>query len=166
LRPIARAVLIALMMCPLESFAQDSESASRSESEVPTEIEFNNAFLPMTPGGKPLDVSQFAKGNPVYPGKYMVRLLVNGNPVGKFEMVFSATDDPLHAKPCFDRTLLQQMGVDFSKLSLQQIADIDTPGACKILPDLVPEASAYFDSSEQQMDVVIPQAFMRRVSHG
>ena len=166
LRPIAHAVVMALMMCPLESFAQDSESVPRSEEEVPVEIEFNNAFLPMAPGGKPLDVSQFAKGNPVYPGKYMLRLLVNDNPIGKLELVFSATHDPLHAKPCFDRTLLQQMGVDFSKLSPQQVADIDSPGACRGLSDLIPEASVDFDSSEQQLHVVIPQAFMRRASQG
>jgi outer membrane usher protein len=155
------------MMFRFEShaIAQEAESSTQTD-ESPAEIEFNSAFLPRTGAGKPVDVSHFARGNPVYPGKYTVSLNVNDNPVGKVELMFSATKDPLQAKPCFDRTLLQQMGVDFSKLTPNQIVEIDLPSACKALRELIPEASANFDSSDQQMVVTIPQVFMQRTSRG
>ncbi|CAB3785057.1 Outer membrane usher protein HtrE [Pararobbsia alpina] len=157
-----------LLMLRFESYAfgQDADPSVNSTDESPAEIEFNSAFLARTASGKPIDVSQFARGNPVYPGKYTVRLSVNDNPVGKVEVGFTATKDPLHAKPCFDRALLQQMGVDFSKLTVNQIADIDSPNTCKWLTELIPEASVDFDSSDQQMSVTIPQVFMRRTARG
>jgi outer membrane usher protein len=168
LRPIAYAIVTMLMMFRFQShaFAQLPNVPDEPAEEASSEIEFNNGFLPRTAEGKPIDVSQFSRGNPVYPGKYSVRLNVNQNPVGRVEVVFTATQNPLHAKPCFDRGLLLQMGVDFSKLSLDPNADIDSSQTCKRLPDLIPGATVDFDSSALGMDVTIPQAFMRRTSRG
>jgi outer membrane usher protein len=168
LRPIAYAVVTMLSMLRFEShaFAQVPNTAPEPVEEASSEIEFNSGFLPKTAEGKPIDVSQFSRGNPVYPGKYSVRLNVNENPVGRVDLVFTETLDPLHAKPCFDRALLLQMGVDFSKLSLNQIAEIDSAGACMRLSDLIPGATVDFDSSDQRADVTIAQAFMRRTSRG
>jgi outer membrane usher protein len=166
LRAMARAVAMALTIFPFESSASAQDPESTRTDESLAEIEFDSAFFPRTAGGKLIDVSHFARGNPVYPGTYRVGLTVNGNPGGEVEVMFSATKDPLHAAPCFGRALLQQMGLDFSKLTLSQLADINSPGACMRLTDWIAESSVDFDSSDLQMSVTIPQVFMRRTSRG
>jgi outer membrane usher protein len=145
--------------------AKEVESSSRTD-EVPAEIEFNSAFFPRTTGGVPLDVSHFARGNPVYPGTYRVAVSVNDTPLGKLELRFAVTTDPLQAKPCFNRALLGRMGVDSSKLKPPPLADLDSPDACRQLSELLPGASVEFDPSGQQMAVTIAQAFMQQISRG
>ena len=167
LRPIAWAVISMLMMLYSESraFGQTPGIPGEADEDAPSEIEFNSEFLAKTAEGESIDVSQFSKGNPVYPGKYGLRLWVNEGLIGRAEVVFIATNDPLHARPCFDRGLLQQMGVDFSKLTPGQIADVDS-SACQSLADLIPGAWIGFDPAEQRMDVTLPQASMRNVARG
>jgi outer membrane usher protein len=135
-------------------------------SHMPAEIEFSGEFLPKTAEGKSVDVSQFIRGNPVHPGKYPVRVMVNENAAGRMDVTFTSTADPLHARPCFDRTLLLRMGVDFSKPGLTQVTDPESSDVCRPLSEWLPETSVDFDSSEQQLNVTIPQAFMRRTARG
>jgi outer membrane usher protein len=165
---MAQAIVAALMMLRFESYAfsQEPDSLAESVDQQPAEIEFNSEFLPKTPAGKAIDVSHFSRGNPVYAGTYTVKLRVNDNLLGKFDVVFNATEDPLHAKPCFDHALMQQMGIDFSKLTLKQTIALDSSKDCRSLAELAPETSVDFDSSEQELNVTIPQAFMRRTSRG
>lgn len=156
-----------LLLYETRVYAQISDAhVNPATSQMAAEIEFSGEFLPKTKEGKSVDVSQFTKGNPVHPGKYRVGMIVNENAMGRMDVTFTSTDDPLHAGPCFDRTLLLRMGVDFSKPGLTRVTDPDSPDTCRPLSEWVPETSVDFDSSEQQLNVTIPQVFMRRTARG
>ncbi len=129
------------------------------------QVEFNDLFL-QRPGAPRVDVSRYSKGNIASPGVYRADIYVNQHWLGRSEVTLkqigSRSDN---VQPCFDRALLERMGVDLSKLSEQAAAQIDGPAdasACLTLPELVPDATAQFDNGELRLDISVPQASMLR----
>ncbi|MGN5480671.1 fimbria/pilus outer membrane usher protein [Cupriavidus basilensis] len=58
------------------------------------------------------------------------------------------------------------MGADLGKLTPEATARLRSPEACVPLPVLIPGATASFDSSEQRLDVSVPQAALSRQARG
>ncbi len=68
-------VAITLLHTEWFAFARTRSSAPvNSKGNEFREIEFNGDFLPKDVYGKTIDVSHFSRGNPVYPGTYLIRL--------------------------------------------------------------------------------------------
>lgn len=143
-------------------------SAANGDARTVAWVEFDNDFLPRSSGGRPLDLSRFTRGNPVLPGRHRVDLSINQQPLGRAVVHFRATSDSVSAQPCFGRSLLERIGVDFGKLTADQLQHIDAqkPEVCVALADLIPDASASFDSSERRLDVSIPQASLLQRARG
>ncbi len=133
------------------------------------DVVFNDAFL-SSASGKPVDVSRFARGNPVTPGSYRADVYVNNVGVGRLDISFvsesgTRNDDAI---PCLNASMLQTLGVDGSRLapaSLQVLA-ANTPAHCSAIGKAIPQASSTFDMGEQRLDISIPQLLMRRVARG
>ncbi|KWH29305.1 fimbria/pilus outer membrane usher protein [Burkholderia stagnalis] len=160
LRPCAL-VACALFACT-EASANDTAGAVKSG-----EVEFNDLFLQQR-GATRVDVSRYNKGNVASPGTYRTDIFVNQSWLGRADVTLrqrgASSDD---VQPCFDRALLDRIGVDLSKLSKEAQASIDNvaaagAGACLTLPELVPDATAQFDNGEQRLDISVPQASMIR----
>ncbi|MGY2485259.1 fimbria/pilus outer membrane usher protein [Cupriavidus sp. CP313] len=133
-------------------------------SPLLAEVEFNDTFL-QQPGGSRIDVSRFNKGNVALPGNYRAELYVNEVWLGRAEVTLRQVgEDSRNVQPCFDRTAIQRMGVDLTKLSPEASARLDT--GCVSLPDLIPDATAAFDNGEQRLDVSVPQIAMSRSARG
>jgi outer membrane usher protein len=163
----AFAVAMMLMRVDAPAFSQERSDALRSsEDDKFSEVEFNGDFLPKDVNGKAIDVSHFARGNPVYPGTYLVKLRVNDSLLGRADVEFVAAGDALHAKPCFDHTLLQRIDVDLAAFSGKEKSETGLQQTCDLLERLVPDASIYFDSADQELVITIPQAFMKKTSRG
>lgn len=122
--------------------------------------------------GTSVDLSRFERGNIMLAGTYRVALMVNGQYVpGMRDIAFNQVANTGSAKPCLDRVLLAQLGVDFDKLA--QHADSD-PGvkvfgaapACGDLGDYIPGSSIDFDDGEQMLRLSIPQIFMASRARG
>lgn len=131
------------------------------------EVEFNGQFLRDT-GGAPIDLSRFNRGNMASPGNYRAELYVNQTWMGRIDLSLRPVGNQrLDVQPCFDRTLLDRIGVDPTHLNPHGRARVDEgPGACAPLTALVPGATATFDLGEQRLDVVVPQAAMLRHPRG
>jgi outer membrane usher protein len=130
-------------------------------------VEFNDLFL-QRPGAAHVDVSRYNKGNPVMPGTYRADLYVSQTWLGRTDVTLKQIGTDVNdVQPCFDRPLLERVGVDLSKLSPQASALL-TNGAdvCTPLPQLVPDATASFDNGELRLDVSVPQAAMSRQARG
>lgn len=160
LNPIS-AVLLGLL-------AGASATAAGAERPAPTtvaEVEFNDQFLRQTGGGR-IDVSRFNKGNVALPGTYRADLYVNQTWLGRAEVsVRQIGHDSRNVQPCFDRVLLERVGVDLVKL-LPEAANRLADGACAPLPELVNAATAEFDNGEQRLDISMPQAALKRGARG
>lgn len=131
-------------------------------------VEFNDAFL-RNSGGERLDVSRFNQGNVALPGTYRADIYVNQLWIGRSEVVMrQAGPDRRNVQPCFDRALLDRIGVDMAKLTPEASARLQdgTGSACTPLPDLIADATAAFDNGEQRLDISVPQAAMNRQARG
>ncbi|WP_081070245.1 fimbria/pilus outer membrane usher protein [Burkholderia cepacia] len=131
------------------------------------EVQFNDLFL-QRPDGVRMDVSRFDKGNLAVPGAYRADLFVNANWIGRSEITLRQVGDNSNdVQPCFDRELLQQVGVDISKLSPEAARLLtDESPSCATIGMLLPDAVATFDNGEQRLDVSIPQAALSRDARG
>lgn len=137
-----------------------------AEPALMAEVEFNDLFL-QQPGGSRIDFSRFNKGNVTLAGSYRADLHVNQAWLGRVEIVLRQVGaDSRNVQPCFDRTLLERIGVDLTRLTPEATARLDAGADCTVLSDLVPSATAVFDSGELRLDVSIPQIAMSRHARG
>ncbi|WP_411697164.1 outer membrane usher protein [Citrobacter freundii] len=124
-------------------------------------IEFNDDFIFSNAGKKSaIDVSQYARGNPVKPGIYTVSVWINGEQQQTAKIQFIDNHTP-NASPCLTREVLDEANVDVSKLPT---ADADEgESQCYILADYYPSSSVSYDPNSQILTLTIPQLFL--VSH-
>ncbi len=131
------------------------------------DVEFDEQFLQKF-GSQRIDVSRFGRRDAVVAGNYRVDLFVNESSIGRASVELRPIGtDNLNVQPCFDRALLERIGVDMSKLSPEAEAALQSgDGSCTTLPGLVKDAVAVFDSAEQRLDVSIPQIALARNARG
>lgn len=163
--------LALLAVVAIEAHADESGRATQV-----AQVQFNEQFLAHS--GQVIDLSRYSRGNPVMPGAYRADLYVNEAWLGRAQVVLrqvgSGTNNVV---VCFDRELLERVGVDAQKLSPAANAMLDgAPGtdgrgssktpACVALEQLVPDATASFDIGEQRLNVSVPQVSLRRSARG
>ena len=138
---------------------------SRAAEPAGSTVQFNPAFLQ---GGSAVDVSRFSRGNPVFPGDYLVDLQVNGKWVGRVSVRFVAQPDSDIALPCTDRALIARIGLDFEKLSASAAAELRKAQSegCVDLQALIADATVSFDLSQLRLDISVPQAAMLHKPRG
>ncbi len=131
------------------------------------EVEFSDQFI-QQPGGARVDLSRFNKGNVALPGDYRVDLYVNGAWLGRSEVqVRQVGTNSSDVQACFDRALLERVGVDLMKLPAETTARLDEgTDACMTLPSLIQDATATFDNGELRLDVTVPQIALARQARG
>jgi len=134
--------------------------ATLAWAEVPASkdgktVEFNPAFLP---GGSAMnvDLSRYARGNPVMPGSYEADIWLNGEWQARRRVRFAAEDAQNDAMPCLTSSTLTSLGV---ALAAHAEGGDDR---CLAVGDRVPGATARFDVSEQRLDIEVPQAALAR----
>jgi outer membrane usher protein len=112
-----------------------------------------------------VDLSRFAKGNPVFPGVYTVQLYINNIFFRELNVTFVAPPGNSNATPCLSPDKFSLLGLNLEKLDTLQVAwmtrmnDKAAPD-CQAVTALVPASSAHYDSSDQRLDVFIPQAYL------
>ena len=150
--------------------------ASRQEPAEPLVVAFNSALF----AGKGVDLTRYARGNPVEPGTYPVDVSVNGAGRGRLEVEFRAVPGSETASPCFTLATLERLGVD-SQAVVRQLKGLDDedadatvdaaratldPETCLPLREALPGASASFDSADLKLDLTIPQLAMSKTPRG
>ena len=131
-------------------------------SDEPDSVNFNSSFL-----RSDIDVKQFSDGNPIPPGNYKVDLYVNGRWKGAADISFILKNpDSLIAEPCFDLKLVAMLGLDVEKLDKSAVVAMKTGNVCQRLTDIAPMLQVNYDSSTQQINLDIPQAFLMRRARG
>ncbi|RQR67024.1 fimbrial biogenesis outer membrane usher protein [Burkholderia sp. Bp9126] len=129
------------------------------------QVQFDPGFL-NNGTRQPIDITRFERGNFTQPGTYNVDLIVGQNWIGRYDIAFKAASGTPEAQPCFDEATLRRIGIDFTKLPAETVAAVTVEGACRRIGQIVPEASASFDFSEQRLTLSIPQASLMRTARG
>ncbi|MGU3780292.1 fimbria/pilus outer membrane usher protein [Burkholderia metallica] len=168
--------MCALVLSSLAAWSANGHAQADAAMPVPGETlqvaqaqfaqaEFDSGFL-NNGSGQPIDISRFERGNLAAPGIYNVDVLVGRDWIGRYDIEFKAAPGTPEAQPCFTEKLLRSMGVDFTRVAAEVAAAITVRGECRRIGEVVPEASASFDFSEQRLTLSIPQASLVRRARG
>lgn len=176
--PIAAlaAVLATLAFGPGAQTAQAATAAS-SSAEPSTlaaasaaAYEFSSELLAGGAGAS-LDLSRFAKGNPLLAGVFRADIYVNDRWLGRRDIRMAGNP----VAPCIDAELLRQIGLAAQAISPQGQALL-RPGAtgaeagagaqCPTLEQLTQDSHASFDVAELRLQIVVPQASLARQPKG
>ncbi|HFF5942067.1 MULTISPECIES: fimbria/pilus outer membrane usher protein [Stenotrophomonas] len=127
-------------------------------------LEFNADFLHGAGAG--LDLSRFQNDGPL-PGTYSADIVVNDVLVGRHDVEARAGEDG-EVTLCLDPALFALMSLDETKLDAYRQKDegrdllpLPEQATCEAISRFIPSASVYLDSGEQQLQVSIPQAYLR-----
>ena len=148
--------------------AQASEPAPAGAA-----VEFDTTFLRVDPNAT-VDVTRFARGNPVSEGIYSVDVYLNGIRAARHDVRFVAPGGTAAARPCFSRQMLEKLGVDFARIAVSEEVKLhakaetktSVTGECVDLATAVPDATADFDFAEQKISLSVPQKYMRNTARG
>ena len=118
------------------------------------------------------DLKQFANGNPLLPGTFRADVYLNSRWLGRTDVTIAKRDNLLG--PCFDRELISRLGLDLLKAppgvqvlmglgKAKAAASLDgTAEQCLSIAELAEGATALYSSSQQKLDISIPQALLTR----
>lgn len=133
-------------------------TASANENDGSNFAEFESAAL--VGSVKNTDLTAFTHGNPVYAGRYLVNIYVNGDWVGRKELEFAPQAENKKIEHCFDLKQLISIGIDVS--SLQSNAE----QKCQTLSAWIPDAMSRMNPNELRYDLTIPQVNLKRNARG
>jgi outer membrane usher protein len=129
---------------------QSSVIAEEARSGAEDDVEFNDQFLFSTGGN--IDVSRFAKGNPVPPGTYKIQIILNDQPKRLDNFTFN-DNGTARATPCFTAKLLAQIGVKTEGLDPESTNCVD-------IARLYPQSTWNYDIGTQELALSIPQIYI------
>ena len=164
------AAALAVSCLPLTSFAGAAPvdaSASPADARAGGGSGFDDLMLMKAPGER-IDLSRYEHGNPVPPGTYGVDLYVNGDWVAHPDVNFSTPPGGSSALPCFDRALVERLGLNKAALTEAGQAEMAKlqAGGCADLARLVEGATQQFELSDFRLDVSVPQIALARNPRG
>lgn len=151
------------LLCTLATLSSPAPALSAEGTGSP--VEFNPAFLQ---SGSHVDLSQFARGNPVLPGDYLIDLWINQKWSGRDTVRFLAQPGSDIALPCIGRGLIERIGLDFERLSAPARAELQRAQSegCVNLKTILPEATVAFDLAQLRLDITVPQAMLLHKPRG
>ncbi|MEC5409470.1 fimbria/pilus outer membrane usher protein [Paraburkholderia sp. MPAMCS5] len=163
LTPAATIVMLAFAV--LGAVQQTSAQATEM-SGADAAVEFDTTFL-RTDSKETVDVSRFARGNPVSEGVYSVDVVLNGIRVARHDVRFVAAAGANGARPCFSRAMLETLGIDFSKIAANGGPQTTVePARCIDVASAIPDATADFDFEEQKISLSVPQKYLKNAARG
>lgn len=142
-------------------------SAGAADASPMGMAEFDDVLLMKAPGER-INVARYERNNPVPPGSYTVDLYVNGEWVAHTDVRFSMPPGGDSALPCFDRALVERIGLNTASLSdagQAEMAKVQA-GGCADFSRLVTDAKQAFDMSDFRLDLSVPQIALMRNPRG
>ncbi|HHH1368274.1 TPA: fimbria/pilus outer membrane usher protein [Yersinia enterocolitica] len=171
LTPLA-AVFISVLLPPV-AFAVDNleNTKSTEKTEVnatpgkPQDAEFDSSFINTAQGGSGVDLSRFSKGGSVLAGIYRTDIYLNSELIGNENVEFKTRDDK-RVYACLSSPVIASLNLKTEALLPESLAPLKKSDGCVDLQSLIPDASVTFDSGEQHLDIIIPQALLLRTARG
>ncbi|MBV8270918.1 MAG: fimbrial biogenesis outer membrane usher protein, partial [Cupriavidus sp.] len=147
------------------SWLQAASAADPDKATPPASVIFDERFLKQ-PDGLAIDVSRFARGNPVSAGQYTVDQYLNGGWLGRNTVQFQDVGGKI--VPCIGPALISQFNLDESVVSPEGRATLAraSTGECVDPGAISSDVTWTFDLSELRLDISVPQALLRHTPRG
>lgn len=137
----------AALIAPASLAAQLPNHESEKSSATPESVKYNAGFI----HGGEVDVSQFSEGNPVAEGVYPVTVQVNGVSRGRHDIHFLPVTGRKNAEASFTAKELAELGITLNKNNIPDNEKRYT------LAELIQESQVYYNSSDLELDIQVPQ---------
>ncbi|HGM5491314.1 TPA: fimbria/pilus outer membrane usher protein [Serratia fonticola] len=137
---------------------------SPHEPDIAKNVEFDSSFLNAERNSS-IDLSRFANGSSALPGTYSVEVYVNSQPAGTQNVEFKSRDDN-SVFPCLTTELIKNINFNYDVLPKEVLAPLSQGQNYIDLQQQLPQAKATFDSSEQRLDIYIPEIYMKQTPQG
>jgi len=160
------AVLMSHSMMLMADQAAGAPTAEAPDASSSQDVLFDSQML-FQGKGTPIDTSRFQQLGYVAPGKYLLDVLVSSQWRALQEIQFRASDDPQGSQPCYDRPLLQQLGIDLEKTDATLGASTSHPLMgdglfCGDLGSYIPGATTRVTIAQQKIELSVPQFFLQQ----
>lgn len=142
---------------PKDNPAESVQVAALAASET---MGFNMAFLQGQASTS--DLRTLLSNSNVSEGVQRVDLYVNQQRTGRRDITFKRNPRTDDNEPCFDLEMLDQIGIDLSKLPTAAPPE----STCLRLPEIVPEATAVYESGQLRLLLSIPQIYLNPSKRG
>ncbi|WP_418337541.1 fimbria/pilus outer membrane usher protein [Serratia fonticola] len=156
-----------LAMAILSTFIVGGASADNTISpptEIAKNLEFDASFLNID-DQKSVDLSRFANGSAGLPGVYKTALYINNQLVSNTDIEFKSRADK-SVYPCLTRELIKAIPFNYDRLPPGFLGPQGQGELCMDLVSKLPESKVNYDSNEQRLDIMIPQAYTLSTARG
>lgn len=137
-------------------------------------VEFNGSML-MGGATNSVDLSRYARGNPMVAGTYRADSYLNSQWLGRLDVELARNPASGEIEVCVDRALVRRLGLDTAKVPprvqdflLKSTAppDAGLAGRCLWVREIDPSAAARFDTGELRLDLSVPQLLISKRPRG
>lgn len=148
------------------SEANANKGSEKQVSSVESIAEFDTQLLRQD-GQNQIDVSRFAYGSNVMPGKYHIDILVNQEIVSHQEVTFKENgQNKNNVEPCLTPDIIKSIQLDVEKLPFDVRKGATELAICTDLALIIPDATVKFDSDKQQLNIEVPQVYLQHTARG
>ncbi|ALB61200.1 FIG00553266: hypothetical protein [Cronobacter condimenti 1330] len=163
-----RARGIVAVMSFLLAAPGEAENMPGKPTEKPVDIaehvEFDNIFLNLE-NKNAVDLSRFANGAAALPGRYRALIYVNGEAAMTREIDVVAQPDK-SSRVCLTPELIKTIPFNYEKLPKDFLMPFQQGERCLDLEKKLPHAEIAFDTSEQRLDISVPQIYLLHNARG
>lgn len=153
----AQTVTSVTVPAPEDNTAEPVQLAALDNTET---LGFNMAFLQGQ--ASTADLRTLLSNSNVAEGVQRVDLYVNQQRTGRRDITFKRNPRTDENEPCFNQEMLDQVGVDMSKLP----TSVSAEASCLRLPEIVPEATVVYESAQLRLLLSIPQIYLNPSKRG
>lgn len=122
-------------------------------------VEFDPGLLRQ---GSTINLERFQASDSVPQGDFALDIILNQQWIGRRTVFLRNRDASGQAAPCYDRILLEALGLDLARLAAQPRKQLIIPDSCMMLPQLLVAASEDLDFGALQLRLEIDRSLLRR----
>lgn len=139
--------------------------ANMSSPQVTAQnVDFDSTFLNMA-NPQSVDLRRFANGASALPGTYRTVISVNSTLIGHHQVEFKTREDG-SVYPCLKPDIIKNIAFNYTKLPADFLSQAKDGESCLDLQRKLPDAQVNYDSGEQQLNIIVPQAYMYKTARG
>jgi outer membrane usher protein len=141
-----------------------AEANIPSPLAIAQNVDFDSTFLNMA-NPQSVDLSRFSNGASALPGIYRTAISVNNALVGHHQVEFKTSEDGL-VYPCLNPDIIKNIAFNYAKLPADFLSQSKDEELCLDLQRKLPDTKVNYDSGEQQLNIIVPQAYMYKTARG
>ncbi|MEQ4916465.1 fimbria/pilus outer membrane usher protein [Morganella morganii] len=156
----------AMLITPLTSAIFFSTSACGNEPEykISDSVYFNPVFL-NSGNTESIDLSRFEHGGSASPGVWPTAIYVNNDRISYNSVLFTEQSNK-KVTPCITLDIIKKINFNYTELSGEFLDKLSNETECYPIDKLLPDTFVTYDSSNERLDISIPQSLLNNKERG